>query len=121
MDLIIFILTVHILLLFKVYWDKNAKDSGRIINHSLSYFINAALVSATAIIFFKWSAFGYILAAAGYWWLVFDIVFNLINNWEWNNYGSSSKLDKFLINLGHFHLVPKITLIIGGIILIIFL
>lgn len=61
------------------------------------------------------------MLAIGLRWLLFDLFFNLINDWEWNNYGSSSKLDKFLLNLGDFHLLPKIALIVLGIILIIFI
>lgn len=118
--LIWFINIVTILLLFKIWWDKRAKDSGRIINHSLSAAIDGLLYTLSAWFLFGWDSGGWIVLAIGYRWLLFDISFNLVNGWKWNHYGLSSKLDKFLHSLGKFHLLPKIFIIALGIILIIF-
>ena len=113
-----FILIVNILLGFKLWWDKRAKDSGRIINHLLSAAIDGFIYTISAWFFFGWDAGGWIILGIGYRWIVFDIIFNLINGWKWNNYGKSSRLDRFLLSLGDFHLLPKILLIITGLLLI---
>jgi hypothetical protein len=115
-----FIIIVNLILVFKLFWDTIAKDSGRIINHSLSAAIDGLLYTLSAWVCFGWDAGGWIVLAIGYRWIVFDILFNIINGWKWNHYGTSSKLDKFLLSLGNFHLVPKILLIAIGILLIIF-
>jgi hypothetical protein len=118
MAVLIYILVFSLALGFKLFWDKRAKDSGRIINHSLSAAIDVVIYTLTAFICFGWDAGGWIVAALGLRWLLFDILFNLINGWAWGNYGTSSDLDKFLTKLGKWHLVPKIVLIILGVILI---
>lgn len=118
MDILIYTAVFLGLLIFKLIWDKKAKDSGRIINHFQSALIDGILYTLSAYLLFGFRGVGYVVTAVGFRWLLFDIFFNLINNWEWNHYGSSSKLDKWLINLKDFHLVPKIITIAIGIALI---
>ena len=120
MDILAYILIVNLLLAFKLWWDKRAKDSGRIINHGLSAAIDGLLYTLSAWFLFGWDAGGWIVLAIGYRWLSFDILFNIINGWKWDHYGTSSKLDKFLLSIGKFHLLPKMLLIILGILIIIF-
>lgn len=119
MNILIYFCIFLVLLAFKLWWDKRAKDSGRIINHTLSAAIDGILYTVPAWFLFGWSCGGWILLLISLRWLLFDILFNLINGWKWNNYGTSSKLDKFLHSLGPFHLVPKVLLVITAIILII--
>lgn len=114
-----FIIIVNTLLVFKLWWDKRAKDSGRIINHSLSAAIDVFIYTISGWFLFGWDAGGWILSAIGYRWIMFDLLFNLVNNDSWNHYGKSSCTDRFLIKLGKFHLVPKICLILLSAILII--
>ena len=117
----IYILIINVLLGFKLWWDWRAKNiHKRIINHELSAAIDGLLYTVSAWFCFGWYAGGWIVLAIGYRWIMFDLIFNLINDWEWNHYGSSSKLDKFLLNLGDFHLVPKLITLAIGILLIIF-
>ena len=121
MEILIYTLIVNALLGFKLWWDWRTKNiKKRIINHSLSAAIYGLLYTISAWFLFGWDSGGWIVLAIGYRWLLFDFFFNLINDWEWNHYGSSSKLDKFLLNLGDFHLVPKLVTLFIGIILIIF-
>lgn len=117
--MVIFILIINVLLVFKLWWDFRAKKSGRIINHEFS-----ALVDGIIYLVSGWLLFGFLdlagwfILAVGYRWLTFDLFFNLINKDKWNHYGRSSKLDRFLLKLGKFHLLPKILLIMIGIWLI---
>ena len=59
--------------------------------------------------------FGWIVSAAAFRWIAFDILFNIIQGWEWTHYGKSAWLDKQLTKLGRWHLVPKIILLLTGI------
>ena len=120
METVIFFSIFIVLLAFKLWWDWRAKSKGRIINHFRSATIDTFIYGISSYILFCWQFYGWFVLSLGLRWLLFDLFFNIINNWEWNHYGSSSKLDKFLINLGDFHLLPKIGIIISGIILIIF-
>ena len=85
-------------LCFKLFWDKRAKDSGRIINHTLSAAIDGTIYAASIIIFI-----GYSLVSISVFfltiilrWTLFDIAFNIINGWKWNHTGNSAWLDLFL-------------------------
>ena len=121
MEAIIFIVVFLILLGFKLWWDKRAKDSGRIINHFRSALIDGLIYGGSGYLLFQWGFIGWFVLVVGLRWLLFDLLFNRINGWKWNHYGSSSKLDNFLLNLGDFHLVPKLGTLALGIILIIFI
>jgi len=116
----LYIIIVNALLAFKLWWDKRAKDKGRVINHSLSAAIDVFIYVVSAWFCVGWDAGGWIVLAIGYRWLMFDIIFNVINEWEWNHYGSTSRLDRWLTRLNGWHLAPKIILIIFGVLLIIF-
>ena len=120
MEILIYILIVNALLAFKLWWDKRAKTKGRIINHSLSAAIDGLIYSVSAWFCFGWDAGGWIVVAIAYRWILFDLIFNAINEWEWNHYGSSSRLDRWLTRLDKWHLAPKIILLIFGIIIILF-
>lgn len=114
-----FLIIVNILLAFKLWNDRRLHlDPNKKVNHPLSAAIDGGMYIISSWLLFGWGAIGWIVLAIGYRWLMFDLLFNLINHWEWNYYGSSSVLDKFLINLGEFHLLPKIILIIAGILII---
>ena len=120
MGVLIYLSIFSILLCFKLWWDWRAKTKQkRIINHFRSALIDGLIYGITGYLLFKWEFYGWFVLVIGLRWLLFDFFFNLINDWEWNHYGSSSKLDKFLLNLGDFHLLPKIGIIITGILLII--
>jgi len=119
-EVIFYILIVNGLLRFKLWWDWRAKNiKKRVINHSLSAAIDTFIYLVSSWYLFGWDAGGWLILALGYRWLMFDIFFNLSNKDEWWHYGDSSKLDKFLVAMGNFHLVPKIALIILGITIII--
>jgi hypothetical protein len=109
-----------VLLIFKLYWDKRAKNKGRIINHPLSAAIDGLIYIISAWFLFGWDAGGWIVLAIALRWILFDILFNVINDWEWNHYGSSSRLDRWLTRLDVWHLAPKVILLIFGIVIIIF-
>ena len=113
-----FIVAVNLLLGFKLWWDKRAKDSGRIINHLLSAAIDGCFYVFLAWYCTGWDAGGWIIIAIGYRWIMFDLLFNILNKDPWNHYGNSSWLDKQLKRCGKWHLVPKILLILIGIIII---
>jgi len=121
MEVLIYLSIFSILLAFKLWWDWRAKTKKkRIINHFRSALIDGLVYGISGYLLFEWRFIGWFVLVIGLRWILFDFFFNLINGWEWNHYGSSSKLDKFLINLGDFHLLPKIGIIITGILLIIF-
>ena len=120
MEVLIYLSIFTILLGFKLWWDWRAKSRGRIINHFRSALIDGLIYGISGYLLFGWRFIGWFVLVIGIRWLLFDFFFNLINGWEWNHYGSSSKLDKFLLNFGDFHLLPKFGLILIGIILIIF-
>lgn len=92
-EIALFALVVNALLAFKLWWDKKAKDKGRVINHTLSAAIDTTLYLITGCILFSWGAVGWVVIALGYRWIVFDLLFNVINNWHWANCGNSSWLD----------------------------
>ena len=121
MEVLIYLSIFSILLCFKLWWDWRAKTKKkRIINHLRSALIDGLIYGISGYLLFGWGFIGWFVLAIGLRWILFDLFFNLINDWEWNHYGSSSKLDKFLLNLGDFHLVPKLVTLALGIILIIF-
>jgi len=86
-------------LVFKLFWDKRAKDSGRIINHTQSAAIDGVIYALS--IFFL-SGVDYIemgilfVLLCDMRWILFDIGFNMINGDKWNHTGNSSGLDVFL-------------------------
>jgi hypothetical protein len=114
-----FIITVNILLAFKLAWDWYAKNKQKmVINHAKSAFFDGFVYVVAAWFSFGLSGIGWVIVAVGYRWIMFDILFNLINGDKWNHYGNSAWTDKQLKKLGKWHLIPKIGVIIIGIILI---
>jgi len=117
-----FAIIVNTLLIFKLIKDYHTKNVLlKVPNHKKSALIDTAVYIASALFLTNWKwieALGLVLIALGYRWVMFDIIFNLINKWKWNHYGESSKLDRWLTSLGKWHLLPKIILIATGIILI---
>jgi len=121
MEILIYLSIFTALLGFKLWWDWRAKNKKkRIINHFRSAAIDAFIYGISGYLLFGWQFYGWLVLSLGLRWLLFDLFFNIINDWEWNHYGSSSKLDKFLLNFGDFHLLPKFGIILIGIILILF-
>ena len=115
-----FVLIVNLLLVFKVIWDYQAKNKEhRIVNHGKSAVIDGVIYVFAAWILHGWDHIVPLtLIAVGYRWVVFDIVFNLVNKDAWNHYGKSALLDRFLTKTGKFHLLIKLIPIILGIVLL---
>jgi hypothetical protein len=126
MNVAIYIAMVIVLLSFKLVYDFRAKNTDkRIINHLRSALIDGFMYIGASFILLLWGegfthkvVIGFIILSVGFRWLFFDILFNLLNKDKWNHYGKSSKLDRFLTKLGKFHLIPKLLIIIAGLILI---
>ena len=118
--MLIYILIVNVLLAFKLWWDYRAKKRGRIINHTRSAIIDTLIYIVAAWYFLCIDAGAWILTALGYRWIMFDIIFNRLNGWEWNHYGESSMIDKFMIKTGKWHIVIKLAFFLAGTALIIF-
>ncbi len=116
----IFIIIVNILLGFKLYWDKRAKNKGRIINHAFSATVDTLIYILSAWWLFGVDAGGWIISALGYRWIFFDLLFNKMNGWKWNHYGLSSRIDRFMFVVGKWHIVIKLTLFLSGIALMLF-
>jgi len=122
MNELIYIGVFILLLIFKLWWDYRAKNvKKRIINHELSALIDGTIYLVSGWFLLGWSVGGWLILVVGLRWLLFDIIFNMLNGWRWDHYGRSSGVDRFLIKMGKFHLAPKIGLILLGIILIILL
>lgn len=86
-------------IVFKLFWDKRAKDSGRIINHTQSAIIDGLIYVASIYFLTDLGIVDMILMFAltcVLRWTIFDIGFNLINGDKWNHAGNSAKLDLFL-------------------------
>lgn len=114
-----FAIIVNLLLAFKLWWDYRAKNKKhRIINHGLSAAIDGLIYTVSAWFLFGFDAGGWILLAIGYRWIMFDFLFNKLNDDDWDHYGLSSKLDRFMRVLGKWHLVPKILTIVLAVALI---
>lgn len=96
MEITIYILIVNLLLFFKLWWDKRAKDSGRVINHALSSAIDSFIFFIAGFFLFGigTNLGGFFIASLGYRWLMFDLGFNLINGWHWSNCGDSGFIDQ---------------------------
>lgn len=59
-------------------------------------------------------AIGFVIMAAGYRWLAFDLLFNWLNKWKWNHEGASSTLDRFMKKMGVFAEPIKLAIIVIG-------
>ena len=110
------------LLIFKLIWDYRAKNKQkRVINHLQSSIIDGSIYVASSILLFGFNltAVAYTLIAIGSRWLLFDIIFNLLNGWKWNHEGESSKTDKFLKKFGKWDMLIRVIPIIIGILILI--
>ena len=109
--IIYFIIAVNLLLAFKLAWDWYAKNKKkRIINHFRSALIDGMLYLFFIYIFkLPWGVF---FVAIFYRWILFDLIFNILNGDKWNHYGESSYLDRLMKKTGNWHIVIKITALI---------
>ena len=106
----IFFGIINALLIFKLGWDWYAKNKQkRVIDHFRSALIDG-IIYAMSIYFLKISWF-YLLFAVSYRWIVFDIAFNKLNGWSWDNYGSTSKIDLFMKKTGKWHIAIKLIIL----------
>jgi hypothetical protein len=113
----IYIGIVNVLLAFKLWWDYRAKTKfGRVIDHKKSVVIDGCIYVVSSLFLFNdwFDAIGFVIIAAGYRWLVFDLLFNWLNGWKWNHEGFSAKLDKFMKKMGPWAEPIKIGVIIVG-------
>lgn len=119
--MVIFAIIVNVILVIEAIYDWYSRVYlKKVASHSVSFIIDAIIHVVAAYTLFE-NPIGWIVLSAGYHWLVFDILFNKINGWKWNNYGTSSWMDRQLSKLGKFHLLPKLLFIILGIVLIKFI
>jgi len=104
---------------FKVFWDKRAKDSGRIINHFRSALLDIAGYCTSIFVFIREDYIGMIsllFLTCMMRWTLFDICFNIVNKDKWNHTGNSSVLDVFLDKIdGLKDNVSKYGIVIKGI------
>ena len=93
-----FVAIVNAMLAFKLAWDWYAKNKQkRIINHTRSALIDGAIyVGSVWLLGLPWA---WVVIAVAYRWIMFDLLFNLLNGWRWNFCGNSSKIDFTLDNL----------------------
>ena len=97
------------------------KYKKRIINHTVSAIIDLNIYVVLAVLTFwgSWLAIvGGVVAQLGGRWVFYDLLYNLVNKHRWDHYGKSSRLDRWLTQVGRYHIVPKIGTIVVGIILI---
>jgi hypothetical protein len=89
-----------VLLAFKLWNDYKAKnEQKRIINHAQSAIIDGAWYFVISAVFFGLCFWKWMLLAISLRWILFDLIFNLLNGWRWNFCGNSSKIDFTLDNL----------------------
>lgn len=104
---LIYFAIVNLLLVIKLGWDWYSKNKKkRIINHGRSVVADGVVYVLSSYFLFcapDWCSlffmFGVLFISAGYRWVFFDIIFNLINGDKWDHYGNSSKFDLFMIKL----------------------
>ena len=117
-----YLMTIIVLILFKVLWDSYARREGRVINHYLSASLDTGLYFLFAVFIYVLHNHEYnfmmftlmTLTALIFRWMLFDLVFNIFNYGasEWNFYGTSSVIDKKCNFLGGYAcLFIKIVLI----------
>ena len=114
------------LLGIKLFWDTyNRKVRKRVINHGVSSLIDGSIYAITIYFFIctggctEWYFLGWLILTASLRWLLFDLLFAKVNYGKWIYYGKSAWLDIQLTKLGKWHFVPKLIILIIGIILII--
>ena len=123
---LIYLAIVNLCLAFKLGWDWYAKNKQhRIINHLWSAFIRVLIFTASANYIFDLflllgiiPSFGIALIALGYFWILFDGIFNLINGDKWNHRGISSKLDIILNKAGKWGILLKLAVPVIGVALL---
>ena len=99
------------------------KYKRKVINHGLSVAIDFTVYATLSYLAFHTisllAVVGGVFTLAGGRWILYDLLYNLINKHKWDHYGKSSKLDRFLNKIGKCHMIPKVLLIIVGLLLII--
>lgn len=126
---IYFALIVNILLVFKLWNDKRLHDDpDKRVNHWLSAVVDMTIYTVAGWFLLGWDVGGYLIVALGYRWFMFDILFNKLNKWHWAYCGNTSKMDEIGDELDgkddercYLMLVPKVLLIAGGVLIIIYL
>ncbi len=92
-----YILIFLFLLGFKAWWDKRSKSRGRIINHLQSAVIDTALYVASAWYLFGFLAIGgVVILSWGLRWLLYDLLYNFVNELPYNHLGENAKFDLWL-------------------------
>ena len=100
MNLLIYILIVHLYIAFKLWWDHRARTRDkRVINHRTSGAVNVLLYTSSALVLlvpqYGWWVAGCILWSSFFWkWLLFDLGYNIIFKNKWSYCGNWSWIDK---------------------------
>lgn len=115
-----YIIAINVLVGVKVARDYNLKSKGIIVNHAKSAFFDVVLYAAAGFLMSgSWLFYlSCLILSLSYRWIVFDIVFNLVNGWKWNHLGNSSNLDLFLKKFKYPLVVKLIPLIFGSCLLL---
>lgn len=120
--IIIFFSIFLVALIFKLFWDYRVKNKEkRVINHLKSSIIDGLIYVASALILFGFTCTGagFVFIAIGLRWVLFDIIFNLLNGWKWNHEGESAKTDKLLKKFRKFDILIRVSPIVIGILILI--
>lgn len=109
---------------FGDWWYK--KYEKKIINHGASVIIDGLIYTLAAYFLFCAPNQCSVLFMFGIVWLsgstrglLYDLIYNWINNHRWNHYGNSAYWGKIMKKVGKWHMLVKFGLIVIGIILII--
>ena len=91
------------LLLFKAWWDYRAKKKGRIINHMQSSIIDIAIYTVSSYFLFcapSWCSVGVAVGILGTTlaarWILYDLLYNVINKHKLGHLGGSAGTDQML-------------------------
>ena len=110
---------------FGDWWYK--KYQKKIINHKLSSGIDIFIYIIAGYFFIivpqGWTtvpfAIGVLIVTLSARWILYDLLYNLINKHKWDHYGDSSLIDKLMKKLGKWHIVVKLIMLGIGINLIV--
>ena len=103
---LVYIAVVNVMLLIKLAYDRYSKlVKKEIVNHDLSAGIDTFVYFIVVLL--AGMPFAYILVALSYRWIMFDWLFDMIDKDSTSLYGSSSKIDIFMVKLGKWHIYVK--------------
>ena len=109
---------------FGDWWYKKYKK--KIISHGLSVAIDGLIYTIAAYFLFCAPIWCSIIFMIGIVWtsgamrgILYDLIYNWINEHEWNHYGNSAYWGKLMKKAGKWHMAIKFGLVIIGIIFII--